>query len=295
MDDATGESEVMMDFSIVIPAKNEAVGLSSLLPELRERYPTIPIILVDDGSDDNTREIAESYGCEVKTHRRSLGNGAAIKTGVRSVTTEFVLMLDADGQHPPVYIDALIKQVEAGADLVVGARRQHTQASVFRGMANRIYNGLASWMTGYDIKDLTSGFRIVRTDLIKSFLYLLPNKFSYPTTSTMAAIRSGAVVEYVDIDARKREGKSHIRVFRDGIRFFLIIFKIATLYSPLKIFIPIAGVFFSVGFVYFLYTITFLGRFTNMSALLISVATLVFLIGLVSEQITALMYRDSNR
>lgn len=284
----------MLDFTIVIPAKNEEVGLKKLLPELRSVYPQVAVIIVSDGSTDQTVEIAHQYGCQVIEHPYSLGNGAAVKSGIRAVKTTHVLMMDADGQHPVCYIKDLLEKSSQGVDLVVGARSWSSQASVFRGVANKIYNWLASQMTGHKIEDLTSGFRIFKTAQIKKFLYILPNKFSYPTTSTMTLLRAGFNVGYVPIIGPQREGESHINIVKDGLRFFIIIFKIATLFSPLKVFIPISLVFFTSGFIYSLYTILEMGRFTNMSGLLFSVSVLVFLIGLVSEQITALMYKDSD-
>ena len=128
--------------------------------------------------------------------------------------------------------------------------------------------------------------------LFREFLHLLPNGFSYPTTSTMAFFRSAYPVAYVPIPVAQRVGQgSHIRLLRDGIRFLLIIFKIATLYSPLKLFVPVSGGFFLIGLAYYAWTFATMGRFTNMSTLLFSAAVIVFLIGLVSEQITALTYR----
>jgi hypothetical protein len=161
-------------------------------------------------------------------------------------------------------------------------------------LANRFYNALASWMTGQKIEDLTSGFRAVRADKFREFLYLLPNGFSYPTTSTMAFFRAGYGVAYVPIMAAKRIGKSHIRLFKDGVRFLLIIFKIGTLYSPLKLFLPVSLLHLIVGLGYYLYTYSEFNRLSLASVFLWSAAITIFLIGLVSEQITQLMYKDSG-
>jgi glycosyltransferase involved in cell wall biosynthesis len=221
-----------------------------------------------------------------------MGNGAAIKRGARAASGEILVFMDADGQHDPELIPQLLGKLEEGYDMVVGARDGAGQASVGRGVANAFYNRLASWMTGHRISDLTSGFRAARAERFRQFLHLLPNGFSYPTTSTMAFFRSAYPVAYVQIPVAPRIGKSHIRPIRDGLRFLLIIFRIATLYSPLKLFAPAGFGFFLLGAVYYGYTFARFHRFTNMSALLFSAAVIIFLIGLISEQITSLTYQS---
>ena len=202
--------------------------------------------------------------------------------------------MDAKGQHDPADIPQLLALVKEGPDMVVGARQKGSQASVGRGIANKFYNRLATYMTGHRIEDLTSGFRAVRASKFREFLYLLPNGFSYPTTSTMAFFRAGYSVSYVPIHAAQRIGKSHIRLLHDGMRFLLIIFKIGTLYSPLKLFAPIAALLFGMATLWYGYTFVDAGRFTNMSALLYTGSVMIFLMGLISEQITALMYKDGD-
>jgi glycosyltransferase involved in cell wall biosynthesis len=284
-----------MTTTIVIPARNEIEGLRQLLPRLAAAVPGAEVIVVDDGSDDGTGEFARNEGARVIRHPYPKGNGAAIKTGARNAGGDVVVFLDADGQHDPADIPAMLREIEAGADMVVGARRRTSQAGVHRALANGFYNRLASWMVNRRVEDLTSGFRAVRAQLFRRFLPLLPNSFSYPTTITMCFFRAGFNVIYVPITAAQRVGKSHIKVLRDGVRFLLIIFKIGTLYSPLKLFLPISLAFFASGFGLYVYNYITSLRFTNMSALLISMSVLVFLIGLVSEQITALMFKDSER
>ena len=276
--------------SVVLPAKNEGESLKALLPKIRSMVPDAEIIVVDDGSADNTPEICHQHGARRVAHPYSIGNGAAIKSGARVAVGEILVFMDADGQHDPRDIPLLVGQLLEGYDMVVGARRPNSQASLARSLANSLYNLLASWMTGHRIDDLTSGFRAVRADLFREFLFLLPNGFSYPTTITMAFFRAGYSVAYQPITAFARIGKSHIQPLRDGFRFFLIIFRVGTLYSPLKLFIPISGTFFLTALGYYLYTFILWGRFTNMSALLFTSAVLIFLIGLVSEQITNLLY-----
>ena len=281
-----------MRLSIVLPAKNEAEGLARTLPALRQLYPDAEVIVVNDGSSDRTAEIATEQGVRVLSSPYSMGNGASIKRGARAAGGEILVFMDADGQHDPSHIAALLDKLAEGYDMAVGARDGSGQANLHRGAANSLYNRLASWMTGHAVADLTSGFRAVRADKFREFLHLLPNGFSYPTTSTMAFFRSAYPVAYVPIPVAQRVGQgSHIRLLRDGIRFLLIIFKIATLYSPLKLFVPVSGGFFLIGLAYYAWTFATMGRFTNMSTLLFSAAVIVFLIGLVSEQITALTYR----
>lgn len=281
--------------SIILPAKNEAEGLQRTLPALRACLPEAQIIVVDDGSTDATAEVAARLGAEVLHSPYSMGNGASIKRGTREAGGEILVFMDADGQHDPGHISLLLAKLEEGHDMVVGARGPGGQASMGRGLANSIYNRLATWMTGHRILDLTSGFRVVRAKQFREFLHLMPNGFSYPTTSTMAFFRSAYPVAYVPVEVGKRIGTtSHIRPLKDGMRFLLIIFKIATLFSPVKLFAPAALVFFLTGMGYYAWTFATQHRLTNMSVLLFSASVIVFLIGLISEQITALMYRRND-
>jgi glycosyltransferase involved in cell wall biosynthesis len=281
--------------SIILPAKNEAAALAELLPRLRSQQPQAEIIVVNDGSTDHTESLCTEHGVQCLSSPYSMGNGAAIKRGTRAAGGDILVFMDADGQHSPDDIPRLLEKLDQGYDMAVGARDREGQADIGRGLANGLYNWLASRMTGHKVMDLTSGFRAVRADKFRQFLYLLPNGFSYPTTSTMAFFRSAYGVAYVPIKVAQRDGTtSHIRPLHDGLRFLLIIFKIATLYSPLKLFVPASGVFFLLGCLNYARTFLTEGRLTNMSALLWSAAVIVFLIGLVSEQITALMYRENG-
>lgn len=282
-----------MKLSIIIPAKNEAASIGEVVSAARALYPRAEILVVDDGSDDETASQAEQSGATVIRHPISLGNGAAVKNGARAATGDTLVLMDGDGQHQPKDIGALLAKLDEGFDMAIGARDSSSHAGVHRLAANGLYNVFASMISGHRIPDLTSGFRAVRADYFKRFLYLLPNGFSYPTTITMAFLRSGFPVTFVPIMALKRTGKSHIRPIRDGLRFLAIIFKIATLYAPLKVFLPISGLFFASGIGYYAYTYFTMGRFTNMSMLVLSAAVIVFLIGLISEQITALTFTKS--
>ncbi len=283
----------IVNLSIVIPAKNEEGAIGSVVSTARETFPDAEIIVVDDGSTDSTASVAESEGASVVRHPESLGNGAAVKSGARAASGEILAFMDGDGQHDARELGSLLEHLSNGYDMAIGARDNGSHANVGRLFANGMYNNIASLMSGRRILDLTSGFRAVRADLFRQFLYLLPNGFSYPTTITMAFLRSGYPIVFEPVSAATRIGKSHIRPIRDGLRFLVIIFKIATLYSPLKIFLPVSAVFFGLGAGWYLYTYLSIGRFTNMSMLLISAGVIVFLIGLISEQITALTYSKS--
>jgi glycosyltransferase involved in cell wall biosynthesis len=277
--------------SIILPAKNESAALANLLPRLRAAQPEAEIIVSDDGSSDDTRALCTEHGVRCVSAPYSMGNGAAIKRGARAATGDVLVFMDADGQHDPADIVHLLAKLDEGFDMVVGARNWEGQAGVGRGIANGFYNWLASRMTDHRIDDLTSGFRAARADKFREFLHLLPNGFSYPTTSTMAFFRSAYPVAYVPIRAAERVGTSHIKPVRDGLRFLIIIFKIATLYAPLKLFVPASVVFFMVGLGYYFYTFTAFHRLSLISVAFWTGAVIIFLIGLVSEQITSLTYR----
>jgi glycosyltransferase involved in cell wall biosynthesis len=283
-----------ISLSIVIPAKNEAAAIGEVVANARSVYPDAQVIVVDDGSTDTTAELAEEAGATVIRHPDSLGNGAAVKSGARAASGEFIAFMDGDGQHDARELEPLLEKIGDGYEMVIGARDSGSHANVGRLYANGLYNALASLISGRPILDLTSGFRVARASLFKEFLYLLPNGFSYPTTITMAFLRSGFPVCFEPITAAERKGKSHIRPIRDGVRFLVIIFKIATLYSPLKVFVPVSGLFFLTGLSYYAYTYFTAGRFTNMSLLVFSAAVIIFLIGLISEQITTLTYSRSG-
>jgi glycosyltransferase involved in cell wall biosynthesis len=280
--------------SIILPARNEAEALVTLLPALVELLPDAEVIVVDDGSVDETITVCRQHNVRVVSHPYSMGNGAAIKSGIRATSGDVLVLMDADGQHQVDDIPRLLERFNQGYDMVVGARTGGSHAGVHRAVANDVFSRFASWMVNQKVEDLTSGFRVVNAKRIRQFLYLLPNGFSYPTTSTMCFFRSGYAVAYEPIHTPKRIGKSHINPIRDGIRFLLIIIKIGTLFSPLKLFLPTSACFFLTGFVYYAYTFYNYSRFTNMSALLLTTGVLVFLIGLISEQITAINFKDTG-
>ena len=286
-----------VELSIILPALNEAGSLANLLPQLQHEFPDAEIIVVDDGSNDDTEAVCDRLDCRRVANPYRMGNGAAIKRGARAARGTNLAMMDADGQHTAEHLKRLWQRFAGGEDIdmLVGARSHPDQASVLRRMGNIVFNYTASWMTGQKISDLTSGLRITRANRFREFLHLLPNGFSYPTTSTMAFFRSGYTVAYEPIDVQQREGRSHLKIWREGVRFLVIIFKIGSFYSPLKLFLPVSLLLFAVASALYTYTFITAGRFTNMSALLYMTSLLTFLMGIVSEQITSLMFARRER
>lgn len=288
-------SSIKGTVSVVIPAKNEGASIARLVRGLHELKMIEEVIVVDDGSNDETVTEANRAGARVISHPYSKGNGAAVKTGATAAQGSIIVFMDGDGQHAASDVPVLLEKLNSGFDMVVAARPRKAQASLGRLAANATYNRFASWMVGHEVKDLTSGFRAVSRSKFLEFVSLLPNGFSYPTTSTMAFFRAGYSVGYVSIAVARREGKSHIKPLKDGVKFLLIIFKVGTLYSPLKIFVPVSLAFVGLGLLRYFYTFLILREFTNMSALLISMGVLTFLVGLVSEQITNLTYQAGGK
>lgn len=280
--------------TIVLPAYNEGVSVGEVIARLVEMFSEAEIMVVDDCSTDDTSEVAKQAGARVIRHKYNMGNGASIKTGARHAKGEVLVFMDADGQHDPNDIPRLLQGITDGYDMVIGARESDTHADKKRFLGNKILNSFASLLTGRKILDLTSGFRAVRSDTFKEFIHLLPNGFSYPTTSTMAYLRSGYSVMFVPIRAGQRKGKSKISLIRDGIRFSVVIMKVTTLFSPMRVFFPASVFFFLLGFFRYIYFYLSTGKFSEMAGVMFITAILVFLIGLVSEQINALHYGIST-
>jgi glycosyltransferase involved in cell wall biosynthesis len=276
--------------SIIIPAYNEAENIGNVIKTIMERHPGAEIVVINDGSTDNTANEAKKAGAIVYNHPYNIGNGAAIKTGIRHAAGDILILMDGDGQHDPADIKEFLKYME-DYDMVVGARRSDQHASWGRAIGNWFYNRLASYVAKFTIQDLTSGFRAIKADIAVSFLYFLPNTYSYPTTLTLGVLRSGLSLKYVPIRLQKRKsGKSNINLLSDGIRFFLIITKICTLYSPFRVFLPVSFMTFIFGLFYYLYTFITSGRFTNMGALLFTTSVIIFMLGIISEQISQLRF-----
>ena len=276
--------------SIIIPCYNESQSVGNVIQKVRALLPDAEIIAVDDGSSDNTAEEALHAGATVYRHPYNIGNGAAVKTGIRKATGEILVFMDADGQHDPEDVPRLLTHLPE-YDMVVGARSMQGQATLLRGLGNKIYNWLASYVAKFRVQDLTSGFRAIKADIARGFIYLLPNTYSYPTTITLGVLRSGMSVKYIPIEVRKREkGASNITVFGDGVRFFMIITRICTLFSPMRVFLPVCGALVMLGLLNYAHTFITQGRFTNMSALLFVTAIVIFMMSLISEQICQMRY-----
>ncbi len=274
--------------SIIIPVFNEAEILVTLLGKVQALVlPQVEILVVDDGSADGSAEIALNAGVSVVRHPYNIGNGAAIKSGIRAARGKLIVLMDGDGQHKPADIPNLLAEA-TNYHMVVGARAKGSKLRFHRYAANLLYNLLASYVTKFNVQDLTSGFRVLsRRDALR-FIDLLPNTFSYPTTLTLAFLRSGLAVKYIPIQTLYRAGQSKISLVTDGIRFLLIITKISTLFSPFRVFLPVSILFFLAGVSNYAYTYFTEHRFTNMSALMFTAAVIVFMLGLVSEQIALL-------
>lgn len=277
------------DVSVVIPACNEAEAIASVVGELSATASWRQILVVDDGSTDGTAERAAAAGATVIRHPYKKGNGAAVKTGIRAATGEYVLIIDGDGQHPPADAVRLVDKL-GEYDLVVGARAGETHAGWSRRLGNGLLNRLATYLAERSIPDLTSGFRAARRSGLQEFIHLLPNGFSTPTTTTLAFIKAGYSVGFEPVHARARAGSSKIRFSRDGLKFLLIVLRVITIYSPFKIFLPIAAFALLLGVGYAAWTIPTQQHIAPISVLLISLGVMVFLVGLISEQISALRF-----
>lgn len=288
----------VVDLTVILPAKNEAPALPAVLERLHaalaaHAHGTYEVVVVDDGSTDGTADAASRGGARVVRHPYSMGNGAAVKAGIRAAAGRTLVLMDADGQHLPEDVPRLLDALPGHA-MVVGARKLGTGTGYHRGVANRIYNALASYVVGRRVEDLTSGFRVVAAEHARRFVYLLPNTFSYPTTITLAFFRSGLPVRYVPIEAKARVGRSHIRIVSDGSRFLLIILRIATMFSPLKVFLPASIGSFLAGAAWYAWTFSSSERFTNASLLAFTLSIILFALALISEQIAALRFDRSE-
>ena len=280
--------------SVIIPAYNEASTIGDIVLTVRNLHPDVEIIVINDGSIDDTATLAEDAGAHVHSHPYNIGNGAAIKSGIRIAGGDILVFMDGDNQHNPKDISKLLRYIP-DYDMVVGSRSNGDQASLGRTFGNTAYNWMASYVAKFPIFDLTSGFRAIKADIARNFLYLLPNTYSYPSTLTLCVLRSGRSVKYMPINVLKRTtGRSKISPFKDGVQFLMIIIKICTLYSPLRVFLPVSFGLFLLGLSYYLYTYVYSGRFSNMSLLLFTTSIIIFMMGLVSEQICQMRFDRSE-
>jgi glycosyltransferase involved in cell wall biosynthesis len=276
--------------SVIIPVYNEGKIVRNLVSKIRSLYPDFDVIVIDDGSQDDSATEARNAGATVYSHPYNIGNGAAIKSGIRMASGDVLVFMDGDGQHNPEDIARLLEYIPE-YDMVVGARSLGDQASLGRAFGNQIYNWFASYAAKFSIKDLTSGFRVVKAKVARNFLYLLPNTYSYPTTLTLGVLRSGMSVKYIPIKTIKRKsGTSNIKIVHDGVRFFMIITRICTLFSPMRVFLPVSFLLFLLGVSNYVYTFISRSRFTNMSVFLFVAAIIIFMMSLISEQICQMRF-----
>jgi len=286
-DEAIAEGNNPQRISIVMPAHNEEAVIGKVLDELHQIANFYEIIVVDDASTDNTIAVAREHGAKIVRHPYNIGNGAAVKTGIRAADGDIIVLMDADGQHPPKYVPKLLSYI-GDYDMVVGARTGESDSALHRDIANNIFNRYASYIVGFPIPDLTSGFRVIKASILKKFVYLLPNGFSYPSTITIAMFQSGFRVKYEPIVSPARVGNSKIRPLKDGLAFLLKITQLAIIFIPMKIFLPISLLFESVGIAYGAFLLVSYHLFSNMAALLIMVGIFIFLVGLIAHQIATL-------
>ncbi|OQY04598.1 MAG: glycosyl transferase [Desulfobacteraceae bacterium 4572_123] len=279
-----------LKISVIIPAYNEGDIIGDIVSGIKVMYPDFEVVVINDGSTDDTAGAAEKAGATVYNHPYNIGNGAAIKSGIRVATGDILVFMDGDGQHSPEDIAKLLHYLPE-YDMVVSARSLGDQASLGRAFGNKIYNWFASYVAKFAIKDLTSGFRAVKAKVARDFLYLLPNTYSYPTTLTLGVLRTGLSLKYIPIKIHERKtGKSNIKMLGDGVRFFMIIIRICTLYSPMRVFLPVSFAMFLLGLANYLYTFITRSRFTNMSVFLFVAAIIVFMMSLISEQICQMRF-----
>lgn len=284
-----------MRVSVIMPAYNEEAVIDAILSEVEQQPQVDEIIVVDDGSTDQTaQKVKEHPRVQLVQHPYNIGNGAAVKSGIRAATGNIILMMDCDGQHPPAEIPNLLQYMDR-YDMVVGARGTGTESQWHRDLANNIFNAYASYIVGYPVADLTSGFRVVRANIARSFVYLLPNGYSYPTTLTIALFRAGYAVKYQPFVSPARVGRSKVRPLRDGLRFLLTLTRLATLFVPLKIFLPISLLFILSGGAYTVGKLLLHSRFSGFGGLILSIGVFIFILGLMSEQIALLRYINSDR
>jgi glycosyltransferase involved in cell wall biosynthesis len=281
--------------SIIIPTYNEEEAIADTVKRILSlSLPSFEVIVVNDGSSDATAEVAKQAGARVLSHPYNIGNGASVKTGIRAAKGRVLCFLDGDGQHDPNDIPRLLSYIDR-YHMVVGARQRGSETHLHRDMANYFYNKLASFISSFPIKDLTSGFRVMRRSDALRFCDMFPNRFSYPTTSTLAFLRSGRAVKYIPIHTKYRIGTSKIRIVRDGFAFLMIILKIAMSFSPYRIFLPISAFIFGLGLSWYTYTYFVFGRFTNMSHLLINSSVIIFMLGLIAEQIASMRLEKGDK
>ena len=284
--------------TVVFPAYNEGKVIGRVLERVRAYLPDAELMVVDDCSADDTPAQAAAAGARVERHPVNRGNGAAVKTGIRRASGDVILLMDADGQMEPRYIPLILGTMAEGFDMVVGARSRATQGDTLaRRLGNQALDSLGSYLVEAPLRDLTSGYRAMRRTVIEEFIHLLPNRYSYPTTSTLALTKAGYSVGFVEIAGQHRQaGRSGQKLLRNGIRFGLIILRMISLFAPLRVYFPMAIVLFLLGLAAFLLGL-FIGpepfrlKVPGSSVVLFTGSMIVFMFGLLAEQIAALRFQ----
>lgn len=279
--------------SIVIPAYNEGTTIGNIIAQVHELHPYAEVVVVDDCSSDNTALVASAAGANVISRPYNIGNGAGVKTGVRAATGDVVIIMDGDGQHNPADISRLLGHI-GRYDMVIGARSRAGQQNWIRWLGNSLINRLGSYLTGLKMEDLTSGFRAFRRDILLHYIHLLPNQFSWPTTSALAFAKAGYHVRFEPIAMQRRQGgRSHQKLLKNGLKFTIIIFRIISLFNPLRIFIPVMLLFILLSVVSYFLGVANDGNWLHLppTAMFCLIAALFFFFfGLLAEMISALRF-----
>lgn len=284
------------DLTVLLPAYREVVGVGAVVRRIREVLDasswTYEILVVDDGSDDGTATAATAAGARVLVLPANLGNGAAAKAGIREARGRYCCLLDADGQHPPEGIPRLLEHLPT-YDMVVAARTPDSPQQLHRRAANWVFNRFSSYIVSYPIEDLTSGFRVFKTQIARQYLTLLPNRYSYPTTITLAIIRGGYAVKYVPVRTTVPLGRSTLRPVENGVRFLLVLFKIAANFEPGRVLLPVSAFLATLGLGYGAWSIGRHRQFSNGALLLLLMGVFTFLLALVAQKLSTV--RSASR
>lgn len=289
--------EEKIDLSIIVPAYNEETGLDSVLKKLVPvaREHNWPTIVVDDGSDDGTADVARKYEyCTLIQQPYNKGYGAAIKTGVRQVNTEFIMMIDSDGQHNPDDIPKLLNEADK-YDMIIGERQKDSQFQLKRRPGKKILSMTANFLSGVNIPDLNCGFRLIRLSAFKEFLHIYPNGFSISTTSTIAFLQGAYSVKWVPITTLERVGrKSNVSMVKDGLATIMLIVRAVTLFNPLKVFLPASFFVFMFGLLWASYGVMVFGRFPNIAIVIMIFGFLLFFFGILADLISMIRRKSPD-
>jgi glycosyltransferase involved in cell wall biosynthesis len=276
----------MFEISVIIPTYNESENIIGLIDEVQSQLEgyDYEIIVVDDGSDDKTSEIAKEHNCHVLKHEQNRGYGASLKSGIRLAKSDYIAITDADGTYPNERLPELMSYLPE-YDMIVGARiGANTHIPLIRRPAKWVLGLLANYLTGTKIPDLNSGLRVFKKELHEKYWGIFPNGFSFTTTITMASLCNNFLVKYIPIDYYKREGKSKIRPIADTIGFFSLVMRTILYFNPLKVFLHLSILIFLLGMSVLLYTSLILGRVMDITSIVILLSSMQILaIGMIAD------------